>query len=325
MLACLAFFGLALLGAVGLIVGTLVKAIVWLVLLPLRLLAWLVALPFLLIGGVVTLVVGLAVRLMYVALVVGVALIGALVSLFKRPFPVLFIRPGGGSAEVREGGVAASPGAQLKVWAGVTASEQRRAERDVGGTASESIVGEARRGEAPGSRKFPRTVSEAVKTGMFQCRRRRLHRSEVPSSAAGVSRYLSRGDPRRRRAYGRRAPRPDASNALPGILVTNDDGVRAPGVLAVAQALQVGSGKMRRWSSPRRGSQSGKGDLDHHLTPVYVRTLTLNEGLRASSAAATPASQVKVALGALLKDKTWSVSGVDRRLQTSGPVSFTFM
>ena len=40
--------------------GPVVKAVVWLVLLPLRLLAWLFALPFLLIGGVVTLVVGLA-------------------------------------------------------------------------------------------------------------------------------------------------------------------------------------------------------------------------------------------------------------------------
>jgi 5'-nucleotidase len=94
------------------------------------------------------------------------------------------------------------------------------------------------------------------------------------------------------------------------ILLTNDDGVRAPGLVALARALaSVGEVTI---VAPAE-NQSGKG---HSITigdPIYVDTVTLEGDIEAFSAAATPASCVKVALGALLKDKPdLVVSGINR-------------
>src|SRR5512145_964986 len=77
------------------------------------------------------------------------------------------------------------------------------------------------------------------------------------------------------------------------ILVTNDDGVRAPGILALAQAL-AGLGELTIVAPAE--NQSGKG---HSITigdPIFVDRITLQGNLEAWSAAATPASCVKVAL-----------------------------
>ena len=94
------------------------------------------------------------------------------------------------------------------------------------------------------------------------------------------------------------------------ILITNDDGVRAPGILAVAQALRaVGDVTI---VAPAV-NQSGKG---HSITiddPIYVDSLTLPGDLPATSVTATPATCVKVALGALLDRKPdLVVSGINR-------------
>jgi 5'/3'-nucleotidase len=94
------------------------------------------------------------------------------------------------------------------------------------------------------------------------------------------------------------------------ILLTNDDGVRAPGILAAAQALKaVGEVTI---VGPAM-NQSGKG---HSITiedPIYVDTVTLSGDLPAISVAGTPATSVKVALGALLSRKPdLVVSGINR-------------
>jgi 5'-nucleotidase len=94
------------------------------------------------------------------------------------------------------------------------------------------------------------------------------------------------------------------------ILVTNDDGVRAPGILALVQSLRdLGDVTVVAPAD----NQSGKG---HSITigdPIYVDRVTIAPGLEAWSAVATPASCVKVALGALMGEKPdLVVSGINR-------------
>ena len=106
---------------------------------------------------------------------------------------------------------------------------------------------------------------------------------------------------------------PPAAQSAPQpyrILITNDDGVHAPGILAVAQALKsVGDITIVAPAT----NQSGKG---HSITiedPIYVDSVTLPGDLPATSVASTPATSVKVALGALLTFKPdLVVSGINR-------------
>ena len=94
------------------------------------------------------------------------------------------------------------------------------------------------------------------------------------------------------------------------ILITNDDGIRAPGILAVAQALQP-MGEITIVAPAT--NQSGKG---HSITiedPIYVDAITLPGDLPATSVTGTPATSVKVALGALMKQRPdIVVSGINR-------------
>ena len=94
------------------------------------------------------------------------------------------------------------------------------------------------------------------------------------------------------------------------ILLTNDDGVRAPGILALAKALQsVGEVTI---VAPAE-NQSGKGHSISITDPVYVDPVTLPGGIEALGATATPASCVKVAMLALLKQRPdIVVSGINR-------------
>lgn len=94
------------------------------------------------------------------------------------------------------------------------------------------------------------------------------------------------------------------------ILLTNDDGVRAAGILALAQALkEVGEVTI---VAPAE-NQSGKGHSISITDPVYVDPITLPGGIEALGATATPASCVKLALLALLKERpNLVVSGVNR-------------
>jgi 5'-nucleotidase len=94
------------------------------------------------------------------------------------------------------------------------------------------------------------------------------------------------------------------------ILITNDDGVRAPGILALSQALAA-LGEVTIVAPAE--NQSGKG---HSITiedPIYVDAVTLTGDIPATSVTGTPATAVKVALGALLERKPdLVVSGINR-------------
>ena len=94
------------------------------------------------------------------------------------------------------------------------------------------------------------------------------------------------------------------------ILLTNDDGVRAPGILAVAQALK-GMGEITI-AAPAE-NQSGKGHSITTSDPIFVDTIKLAGDLPAFSLQTTPASCVKVAVEALMAQKPDIViSGINR-------------
>ncbi|OFW06629.1 MAG: 5'/3'-nucleotidase SurE [Acidobacteria bacterium RIFCSPLOWO2_02_FULL_67_36] len=94
------------------------------------------------------------------------------------------------------------------------------------------------------------------------------------------------------------------------ILISNDDGVRAPGLLAVAQALQpLGEIIIAAPSD----NQSGKGHSITIADPVYVDRVTIGGNLPAYSISATPATCVKVGIRALMTAKPdLVVSGINR-------------
>jgi 5'-nucleotidase len=94
------------------------------------------------------------------------------------------------------------------------------------------------------------------------------------------------------------------------ILLTNDDGVRAPGILAIAEALRkVGELTI---AAPAE-NQSGKGHSITTSDPIFVDIVTLGGDLPAFSLITTPASCVKVAVGALMAQKPdLVVSGINR-------------
>jgi 5'/3'-nucleotidase len=94
------------------------------------------------------------------------------------------------------------------------------------------------------------------------------------------------------------------------ILVSNDDGVRAPGLLAIAQALQpLGEITIAAPSE----NQSGKGHAIVTSDPILVDSVTLTGGLQAFSIVATPATCVKVGVRALMTEKPdLVVSGINR-------------
>jgi 5'-nucleotidase len=77
------------------------------------------------------------------------------------------------------------------------------------------------------------------------------------------------------------------------ILVTNDDGVRTPGIAAVAQALQaIGTPII---VAPAE-NQSGKAHSIVTSEPVFRQDLTLPNGLPAIGLTTTPASTVNIAI-----------------------------
>jgi 5'-nucleotidase len=94
------------------------------------------------------------------------------------------------------------------------------------------------------------------------------------------------------------------------ILLSNDDGVRAPGLLALAQALQP-LGEITIVAPSE--NQSGKGHSIVTSDPILVDRVTLAGGLAAFSVAAPPATCVKVGVRALMRERPdLVVSGINR-------------
>ena len=94
------------------------------------------------------------------------------------------------------------------------------------------------------------------------------------------------------------------------ILISNDDGVRAPGMAAVAQLLQI-IGDVTIVAPA--DNQSGKGHSITISEPITREDLTLPNGLKAIGLTATPASTVDVAIRNIMMPKPdLVVSGINR-------------
>ena len=108
------------------------------------------------------------------------------------------------------------------------------------------------------------------------------------------------------------------------ILVANDDGVRAPGIAAIAQALQS-FGRVHIVAPAE--NQSGKGHSIITTEPVFREELTLPNGMRAIGLTATPATTVNIAIRNILTNPRPDlvVSGINRgyNLGYSGYLSGT--
>lgn len=97
------------------------------------------------------------------------------------------------------------------------------------------------------------------------------------------------------------APQQAAGQPFPEyrILLSNDDGVNAPGLAAVAQALQaIGTPIIVAPSE----NYTGAGHSIITTQPIIRRDLTLPNGLRAISLTATPASTVNVGIKNIVND-----------------------
>lgn len=94
------------------------------------------------------------------------------------------------------------------------------------------------------------------------------------------------------------------------ILISNDDGVRAPGIAIVAQTLQA-IGQVTIIAPAE--NQSGKGHSIVTTEPIFRGDLTLPNGLKAISLTATPATTVNVAISNIMTPKPdLVVSGINR-------------
>ena len=107
------------------------------------------------------------------------------------------------------------------------------------------------------------------------------------------------------------------------ILVSNDDGVRAPGISAVAQILQaIGEVSI---VAPAE-NQSGAGHSIITSQPVFREDLTLPNGMKAIGLTATPATTMNIAIQNIARPKPdLVVTGINRgyNLGFSGYLSGT--
>jgi 5'-nucleotidase len=108
------------------------------------------------------------------------------------------------------------------------------------------------------------------------------------------------------------------------ILVINDDGVRAPGIAAVAMILQaIGNVTIVAPSE----NQSGKGHSIITAEPVFREDLTLPNGMKAIGLTATPATTANIAIRNIMTNPRPDlvVSGINRgyNLGFSGYLSGT--
>jgi 5'-nucleotidase len=92
------------------------------------------------------------------------------------------------------------------------------------------------------------------------------------------------------------------------ILVTNDDGVTAPGLLAVAQALRK-LGKVSVFAPDHNWSASGHVKTLHR--PLRVKEVRLSDGSEALTSDGAPSDCVALAVLGLVKDIDFVVSGIN--------------
>ena len=105
------------------------------------------------------------------------------------------------------------------------------------------------------------------------------------------------------------------------ILVTNDDGVTAPGLLALAQAMRP-LGQVTVFAPDRNWSASGHVKTLHR--PLRVREMMLADGTPAYGSDGAPSDCVALALLGYLKDKVdLVVSGVNPHANVGHDVTYS--
>src|SRR5687767_10070815 len=96
------------------------------------------------------------------------------------------------------------------------------------------------------------------------------------------------------------------------ILVSNDDGVRAPGLAALAQVLQA-IGEVTIVAPAE--NQSGKGHSIVTSEPIFRDDITLPNGMKAIGLTATPVTTMSIALRNIVAPKPdLVVAGINRGL-----------
>ena len=123
---------------------------------------------------------------------------------------------------------------------------------------------------------------------------------------------LSRGDV---------PPVPKADRIMTSIIVTNDDGVHAPGILALAQAMQqLGDVTV---SAPAT-NQSSSGHKKTLFREMAVETITIGDGIPALSVDGSPADSIALAsLGLQQWPPDIVVSGINRGENLSQDVTYS--
>ncbi len=97
------------------------------------------------------------------------------------------------------------------------------------------------------------------------------------------------------------------------ILVSNDDGVYAPGIICLAQALLRAGYRVTVVSPDRERSATGHGLTLHKPLRVEPANLYYDAQISAWSCSGTPADCVKLALDGLLQSPPdWVVSGINQ-------------
>ncbi len=104
------------------------------------------------------------------------------------------------------------------------------------------------------------------------------------------------------------------------ILVTNDDGVHAPGLLALAQEMKK-LGKVSVLAPDRNWSASGHVKTMHR--PLRVRATTLADGTPALMSDGAPSDCVALGLLGLVKDVDLVVSGINPYANIGDDVTYS--
>lgn len=104
------------------------------------------------------------------------------------------------------------------------------------------------------------------------------------------------------------------------ILVTNDDGVQAPGLLALAQEMRA-LGKVTVFAPDRNWSASGH--VKTMERPLRVRETRLGDGSAALCTDGAPSDSVALALLGLVKDVDLVVSGINPNANIGHDVTYS--
>lgn len=109
-------------------------------------------------------------------------------------------------------------------------------------------------------------------------------------------------------------------NGKPHILVTNDDGVTAPGLLALAQSMKE-LGRVSVFAPDHNWSASGHVKTMHK--PLRVKEVELEDGTQALASNGAPSDCVALAVLGLIEDVDLVVSGINPNANLGHDVTYS--